>query len=612
MHLLGLAVIMACFQLTGADLKVAVISDLKLSTSKEKEQKLNLLMAELNDSNVDQIMVIGDLAGNGNAEDIARIKERLKTFRRPCRVLTGNSDENYLGGELPLNPGLFKSSRYFADRIAPLILGISAGSNLKSSDKHYRIEDIAYLKEKLAERAANQRPTLVLGQLPLGSGVANGPEIAELLSNYKVLAWVCGQGRTPYRQNIYGIEHINCRQFYSHDGKNYGYNLIVYDQGKLEAWQKVLGDPVEKDFNTRPPLKKKETILGGNLPVNVNVENIWEESASIYTGVAMQEKDCYYGTSNGVLVRLLTNQVENPSGSPSRTLELTYPFFATPIANENTLIAGTLEKKILGIDAKTLKIRWEIPTDAPVANTGIWADNSVFIGLGAGSFARIEPESGKILWRTNQKYGAFQGTPATDGKIVVFGAWDTRLYALDAANGKPLWSWSNGSSQILFSPGNSTPAIAEKQVIFVAPDLYMTALNAADGKQIWRTNRFKFNGAFGRAQDGKTVYARTTDGLLIAVETGKGEFSLRWQCDLKYGYESDNGPLLEANGIVYNGNNSGVISAVDAGSGTMLWSYKAGTSAVNGFTAGPEGNVYASLQEGKIIRISSKNSAKGK
>ena len=65
-----------------------------------------------------------------------------------------------------------------------------------------------------------------------------------------------------------------------------------------------------------------------------------------------------------------------------------------------------------------------------------------------------------------------------DGKIVVFGAWDTRLYALDAVNGKQLWKWSSGSTQVLFSPGNVVPAIAAGQVLFVAPDRYMTALGS--------------------------------------------------------------------------------------------------------------------------------------
>ena len=94
------------------------------------------------------------------------------------------------------------------------------------------------------------------------------------------------------------------------------------------------------------------------------------------------------------------------------------------------------------------------------------------------------------------------------------------------------------------------------------------------------------------------------DGLLIAVETGKPEFTLRWQCDLKFGYEHAPCPVLEANGVVYAGSRSGVIAAVDAATGALLWTYKVGTTSVNSFTAAPSGDVYATLLEGKIVRIS--------
>ena len=128
--------------------------------------------------------------------------------------------------------------------------------------------------------------------------------------------------------------------------------------------------------------------------------------------------------------------------------------------------------------------------------------------------------------------------------------------------------------------------------------------NAATGKQVWRTNRFKVRESFGRSADGKTVYAKTMDGLLIAVEPGKPEFTLRGQCDLKFGYEHAPCPVLEANGVVYAGSRSGVIAAVDAATGALLWTYKVGTTSVNSFTDAPSGDVYATLLEGKIVRIS--------
>ena len=605
MKFLLLPAVLLCtaFSLIGAELKVAILSDIHVSPGNPNEQRLQQAIAEINESDVDQVIVTGDLSNRGATAELVRVKELLDQLNKPYRALPGNHETNWSDSGALAFAELFRSERFAFERNGVLLIGFSTGPYLKMGDGHVRAEDIAFLKDTLAERAADQKPVIVFCHYPLADELSNGVEVAEVLAPYHVLGLVCGHTHVQFRRNIYGIDNIVCRPLTSNDGKTFGYNFIVYDNGKLEAWEKRLGDPVEKDFNVRPPLKKPEIVFGGNLPVDVRVETIWEESASIYTGAAVHGTELFYGTSNGMLVRLLTTKLQNPAVRPVRTLELGTPFYSTPVYADDTVIIGSLQRKILGIDPGTLKIRWELPANAPVTNTGIFADGSVFMGLGSGSFARLEPHSGKIVWQTDGGYGTFQGAPATDGKIVVFGAWDTRLYALDAVNGKQLWKWSSGSTQVLFSPGNVAPAIAAGQVLFVAPDRYMTALDAATGKQVWRTNRFKVRESFGRSADGKTVYAKTMDGLLIAVETGKPEFTLRWQCDLKFGYEHAPCPVLEANGVVYAGSRSGVIAAVDAATGALLWTYKVGTTSVNSFTAAPSGDVYATLLEGKIVRI---------
>ena len=131
---------------------------------------------------------------------------------------------------------------------------------------------------------------------------------------------------------------------------------------------------------------------------------------------------------------------------------------------------------------------------------------------------------------------------------IVFGAWDTNLYALDADTLELRWKWNNGKSQILYSPGNVNPVIAGGQAIIVAPDRFMTAIDLKTGKTIWRSNAYKVRESLGRSVDGSTVYAKTMDGELIAVETGRPEFTLKWVCDLKFGYDHAPCPVLEHDG----------------------------------------------------------------
>ena len=196
-----------------------------------------------------------------------------------------------------------------------------------------------------------------------------------------------------------------------------------------------------------------------------------------------------------------------------------------------------------------------------------------------------------------------QGRPAVGEGVVVFGAWDTNLYALDAETLELRWKWNNGNSQVLYSPGNVNPVISRGQAIIVAPDRFMSAIDLKTGKTVWRSNAYKVRESLGGSEDGSTVYAKTMDGELIAVETGRPEFTLKWVCDLKFGYDHAPCPVLESDGIVYAGSRNGVIAAVDADSGALLWKFRGGDSAVNDFTRGPDGAVYATLIEGRIYRI---------
>ena len=134
----------------------------------------------------------------------------------------------------------------------------------------------------------------------------------------------------------------------------------------------------------------------------------------------------------------------------------------------------------------------------------------------------------------------------------------------------------------------------------------MTALDLKTGRQLWRANTHKFREALGGSEDGGTAYAKTMDGELVAVETGKPEYTEKWLCDLGFGYDHAPCPVLEADGVVYAGSRNGVIAAVDAATGKLLWRYRGGDSAVNDFTKGPDGSVYATLIEGRIYRISGK------
>ncbi|MBR5745493.1 MAG: PQQ-like beta-propeller repeat protein, partial [Muribaculaceae bacterium] len=108
----------------------------------------------------------------------------------------------------------------------------------------------------------------------------------------------------------------------------------------------------------------------------------------------------------------------------------------------------------------------------------------------------------------------------------------------------------------------------------------------------------------GISADCKRVYAKTMDGEMLAVDATVDEYSPLWVTDLGIGYEHAPCILLEHNGVVYAGSRQGIVSAVDANTGELLWNTDLGVSEVNGIDLDPTtGDIYVSLIEGRIWQI---------
>ena len=157
----------------------------------------------------------------------------------------------------------------------------------------------------------------------------------------------------------------------------------------------------------------------------------------------------------------------------------------------------------------------------------------------------------------------------------------------------------------MLGPGNVVPVVTDSIVLIVAPDRYITAIDRATGHTLWRDNSHRFRESLGT--DGRgTAFAKTMDGSLVAVEINPDGYKELWATDLGIEYDHAPCPVTVSDGVAYVGSRRGVICAVDAATGRLLWSFPAGTSEVNGFAVAPDGTLYATLIEGTVWRINKK------
>ena len=63
---------------------------------------------------------------------------------------------------------------------------------------------------------------------------------------------------------------------------------------------------------------------------------------------------------------------------------------------------------------------------------------------GYNKFEKWDVNTRKLIWKYDALNNYCQAAPVVDGEDVIFGAWDTYLYCLNANTGELKWKWNNG------------------------------------------------------------------------------------------------------------------------------------------------------------------------
>ena len=188
--------------------------------------------------------------------------------------------------------------------------------------------------------------------------------------------------------------------------------------------------------------------------------------------------------------------------------------------------------------------------------------------------------SGALLW-SMQTSDHIQSSPAVANGVVYIASYDANVYAFNATNGGLLWSFPTGSGAV-----GASPAVVNGIMYIGDNGGRVWALNASTGTAIWRFSA------------GDTVYSSPTvangvvyiggdyfdNGTVYALDASSGAKLWSFSTGNLWVYST---PAV-ANGVVYVGSydhfattdtgvNSGLLYALDASTGKMLWSYPIGT-----------------------------------
>ena len=588
-----------------------LLTDLHVNPGSASDSALSRVVDEINNSNTDFTIVTGDLTNSGSDVELLTVKMALNKLIKPCYVLPGNHETNWSeSAGLTFNK-LWGSDRFMFKYSGYLFAGLNTGPFMKMGDGHIKQEDLLWLKRQLQQNKLNDEVVISFSHYPLNEGLDDWPQVTDVLKSFSCRIGFCGHGHRLALYNFNGIPGIMGRALSSGNTSPPGYNIVLLRNDSVLIYNKELSSPIGKPAIAINYLKP-DTIK--YLPVssfpdfsidkayaNIKVVAELSDTASIFSGPCLvNDTMLVYGNSLGWLKAISTKSYKTIWQK-----QLIGPVYSTPVTTEAIIVLGTIDGKVIGLDALTGMQLWEVKTGKPVLSEGITRNGFVYIGGGDRIFYCIEAKTGKVIWQFSDVQGLIQGKPALCGSSILFGAWDTYLYCLDKNTGTLNWKWNNGKSQKLFSPGNITPVCSGDKVFIVAPDRYMTAINITSGKEVWRTNKHQVRESTGVSPDGSMVYAKLMNDSVIAVSAFSDYPKTLWAVNAGFGYEHNPCPVLATKDLVIAATRNGLLVAIDQETRNILWRYKAGNSSINKVLVDKNQSYWFTLVEGKIMGITS-------
>jgi outer membrane protein assembly factor BamB len=268
---------------------------------------------------------------------------------------------------------------------------------------------------------------------------------------------------------------------------------------------------------------------------------------------------------------------------------------------------GPDDSKVVGIDPMERSSRlWETPLGAQSRTAPTIADGRVFVGTIEGSVVAVEIDSGDEAWMAKVAGEVATSPAVADGRVFLVAedqeTGGSRVYALDAADGRVVWS----SSPPGITLGVSSPTVADGTVYLGFGDYgagiagTVRAFDAASGALRWaQPVRGPFSELSTLAFADGGVFVLDRGGGVYRLDGDSGEPAWDYQFPSLVTW----GAPLVSDGYVYVGLDDGTIAAIDAESGHLVWQTRLRQGAIGAFAShddlllapaiGPRGGVVA-------------------
>lgn len=569
------------------EFQFALVTDIHVTKDSLAYNDLKHSIEQINNTpSLSFVLVTGDLTEEGDRESLSKVKHLLDQLKIKYYTVSGNHETKWSESGSTDFGHIFGSDRFKFEHNGYTFLGFNTGPIIRMMDGHVAPQDIAWLEKEFSS-APSGTPFILVTHYPLKDGdVDNWYEVTDIARKYNIKVVLGGH----YHRNLLMsyddipavINRSNLRDKSDNKG---GYSIYKVNQDSILVYEHKIGQTPKQwggySLKTKYYGDDNSTYTRPSDSVNYIYPDVKEKwitkiNGTIYSSPAIYNNKVYVGDDTGLLycLSLADGKIEWTFNSDNRII-------GTPAVNEGIVVFGSTDKNIYGIDAKTGSIIWKYPTQEAVLGA-VTIDNGIaYIGASDHTFRALDIKSGKLIWEYPHVKGYIETKPLIYKDKVIFGAWDNNMYALNKKTGSLLWTWNGDLTRMHFSPAAVWPVAAHNKVFFTAPDRVMTALDAETGNTIWRTKESMVRETIGLSADETRLYSKTMQDSVVCYSAINNIPERIWATNVGYGYDHAPSMPVEKDNVVFGSTKNGLIFALDAYNGNLLWKHKIGNSLIN-------------------------------
>ena len=591
----------------------AQITDIHINANDPKPlEYLKSSIADINaNPDIDFVLVTGDLADNGDNASLDILANELKTLNKKYYVITGNHETTWSESGMAKFSELFGSEHMEFSHKGILFLGFTTGPFIKMALGHVAPQDLSWIGQEVRKNAQDKK-VFIITHYPLQKGdIDNWYQATDSLRRLNVKVLIGGHYHRNMALSYDGIPGFLSRSnLKDKDGKT-GYSLWHVTADSLTVAEKNPGCAprqwggisLSKSYYDPLGHAAEYPDYSVNTTYAAQVHEQWrvKSGRSIYASAAVWKNSVFVGDVTGCMTAY-----DKATGNECWHFQADNKIVGTPAVVNGVLVFGSTGSHIYGLDARTGRQLWRIDTTLPVMGAVATDGKTAYIGGSDHKMHAIDARTGKERWAFDGVDGYIVTRPLITQGMVVFGAWDGKLYAVSQKDGHLLWTWKHPKGGLHFSPAQVWP-VANKKAIFIAdPQRALTAISLTDGHTLWRTFASKVRESIGISADGQRIFAKTMQDSIVCYRAVDTQATEVWATDCGFGYEHASTMMPVLDGTVYSSNKDGLVMALDDKTGHIKWMYKVGGSLVNTVTTADARHVISTSTDGDIVMLESK------